>query len=313
MVVWNLESHISREEGFKAQVGDENGRISGGGFPSIDESGFLSTKSRVCKQASTAATNGMTRRHGKDAAGSSVAAAGQGSSNKNGKIAGPQESDSWNEISGDDTDRKKKDSKKYAQILESPETMDPENQIYNNKSNKLNDYELKLDNSQDDDYGANFDDEVKSSPKNGQKPKTSKTQERMKKNIANYLHEPKPERRKHSLFKAHIKLKGHTKSVEDLVFKPNSKDILCSVGVDRQVVFWDLRTGTAPTLRLQEVHKSDINTVDWSSQNDNLLATGSNDTLVKILDIRKAYNLIGSSAPKVSDHNSPIVQTLHKH
>jgi len=135
----------------------------------------------------------------------------------------------------------------------------------------------------------------------------------MKKNIANYLHEPKPERRKHSLFKTHIKLKGHHKSVEDLVFKPGSKDVLCSVGVDRQVVFWDLRTGNKPTLRLQEVHKSDINTVDWSTQNDNLLATGSNDTLVKILDIRKAYNLIGTSPPKVSESQSPIIQTLHKH
>lgn len=231
---------------------------------------------------------------------------------KNGKINGQQESDSWNEISGDDTDRKKKDSKKYAQILESPETQDPENQIYGNKVNKLNDYELKLENSLEDELDHPHDEELRSS-KNEQKTKASKTQERMKKNIANYLHEPKPERRKHSLFKAHIKLKGHTKSVEDLVFKPNSKDILCSVGVDRQVVFWDLRTGTTPTLRLQEVHKSDINTVDWSSQNDNLLATGSNDTHVKILDIRKAHNLIGTSSPKVSDQQSPIIQTLHKH
>ena len=143
--------------------------------------------------------------------------------------------------------------------------------------------------------------------------KTSKAFERIQKNIANYLHEPKPERRKHSLFKTHIKLRGHEKSVEDLVFKPNSKDILCSVGVDRQVVVWDLRTGTQPTLRLQEVHKSDINTVDWSPANDNLLATGSNDTLVKILDIRKAYNLVGSSMPKVNEQQNPIIHTLHKH
>jgi hypothetical protein len=96
---------------------------------------------------------------------------------------------------------------------------------------KLNNYESKLENSQDDELAEQFDDELRST-KHEPKTKTSKTQERMKKNIANYLHEPKPERRKHSLFKAHIKLKAHTKSVEDLVFKPNSKDILCSVGVD---------------------------------------------------------------------------------
>ena len=198
--------------------------------------------------------------------------------------------------------------------MESPETNDKAthqktNDIvaaFQNGGNKVRPNALE-------DEPANFDDEDCLSPKNEQKPKQSKTQERMKKNIANYLHEPKPERRKHSLFKAHVKLKGHTKSVEDLVFKPNSRNILCSVGVDRQVVFWDLRVGTKPTLTLQEVHKSDINTVDWSSQNDNLLATGSNDTLVKILDIRKAYNLIGSASPKVNSSQSPIIQTLHKH
>jgi hypothetical protein len=34
---------------------------------------------------------------------------------------------------------------------------------------------------------------------------------------------------------------------------------------------------------------------------------------VKILDIRKAYNLIGTSPVKVSESQSPIVETLHKH
>jgi len=43
---------------------------------------------------------------------------------------------------------------------------------------------------------------------------------------------------------------------------------------------------------LKDVHKSDINTIDWSTKDENLIATGSNDTLVKILDVRKAYNLI---------------------
>ena len=47
-----------------------------------------------------------------------------------------------------------------------------------------------------------------------------------------------------------------------------------------------------PILKLKDVHKSDINTIDWCSKNDNLIATGSNDTLVKILDVRKAYSLL---------------------
>ena len=58
---------------------------------------------------------------------------------------------------------------------------------------------MKLENSLEDEPVNLYDDECRSS-KNEPKAKTSKTQERMKKNIANYLHEPKPERRKHSLF-----------------------------------------------------------------------------------------------------------------
>lgn len=35
------------------------------------------------------------------------------------------------------------------------------------------------------------------------------------------------------------------------------------------------------------MHTDDINTVDWSKTDTNMIATGSNDKLVSILDIRK--------------------------
>jgi len=108
VVVWNIESHISVQEGFKAPPGEENGR-GNGGFPSIDESGFLQTKTRVCKLASTAAINGMSRRPGKESAGPAASGLMQTAGSKNGKANAPAETDSWNEISGDDTDRKKKE------------------------------------------------------------------------------------------------------------------------------------------------------------------------------------------------------------
>jgi len=66
--------------------------------------------------------------------------------------------------------------------------------------------------------------------------------------------------------------------------------MLCSVGVDRQLLFWDLRQPNAPVIRLREVHKSDINTVDWCALNDNYVSTGSNDTLVKLIDTRRAIS-----------------------
>ena len=53
------------------------------------------------------------------------------------------------------------------------------------------------------------------------------------------------------------------------------------------------------------MHHSDINTVDWSPQNEHLLATGSNDTTVKIIDLRKL-----PSDPMAS---TPILNTLRGH
>lgn len=94
--------------------------------------------------------------------------------------------------------------------------------------------------------------------------------------------------------------------MEDICFKEGSADVLCSVGVDRQVLIWDLRAGLEPVVTMKEVHSSDINCVDWCTTNDNLIATGSNDTFVKILDVRRALEY---------DQNKqqPVVKTLRKH
>jgi WD40 repeat protein len=69
-------------------------------------------------------------------------------------------------------------------------------------------------------------------------------------------------------------------------------------------------------IRLTEVHKSDINTVDWSAQDENYVATGSNDTLVKLIDTRRLssqFDAAASQANKSGSGQSPIVGTLHKH
>ena len=54
----------------------------------------------------------------------------------------------------------------------------------------------------------------------------------------------------------------------------------------------DLRAVLEPVVTMKEVHSFDINCVDWFTTNYNLIVTGSNDTFVKILDVRRAleYN-----------------------
>ena len=53
---------------------------------------------------------------------------------------------------------------------------------------------------------------------------------------------------------------------------------LVSVGVDRYILFWDVRSGSnKPVNKALQAHFDDINTVDWCKQDPNYIATGSND------------------------------------
>jgi WD40 repeat protein len=95
--------------------------------------------------------------------------------------------------------------------------------------------------------------------------------------------------------KPYCRLSGHTESIDGLVFKPDSATELCSVGVDRMIMFWDTRIVSSyspieevkPTYKISGVHDDDINCVAWSTLNPNLVATGSNDFRVCLTDIRK--------------------------
>lgn len=106
------------------------------------------------------------------------------------------------------------------------------------------------------------------------------------------------------------RLKAHNLSVEDLCFAPDSSDVFCSVGIDRKLKIWDLRSGTNAVATLNDLHASDINAVDWSKMNSNLIATGSNDTLVKIIDSRKAYQESSKSVIKILVKHKAKVQSV---
>lgn len=85
-----------------------------------------------------------------------------------------------------------------------------------------------------------------------------------------------------------IKLEGHTATIEDVVWKPDSTVELGSVGDDRALLLWDTRAGTGPAQRRADAHGThDLHTVDWSGLRDDLLATGAADGTLKIWDRRK--------------------------
>ena len=68
--------------------------------------------------------------------------------------------------------------------------------------------------------------------------KKAKEPSRQIKEIGDYL---KPTKVIQKTMQPFAKLIGHDKSVEDVIFKPDSAHELCSVGIDRKVLFWDTR------------------------------------------------------------------------
>ncbi|GAX75310.1 hypothetical protein CEUSTIGMA_g2755.t1 [Chlamydomonas eustigma] len=83
-------------------------------------------------------------------------------------------------------------------------------------------------------------------------------------------------------------LRGHSNTIEDVVFKPGSTEQLASVGDDHMALFWDTRSGAAPCGRIPEAHGKgqDVQCVDWDSQG-HLVATGAQDGSVRIWDLRR--------------------------
>ena len=185
----------------------------------------------------------------------------------------------------------------------------------------------------------------KQAKQGAKKNKQNQVQPRQIKEIGDYLCPAKTVKKNLQPF---AKLVGHTSSVEDVVFKPDSSTELVSVGVDKKILFWDTRAKNArgdsfmsqnvqrdfketdavgssslrqqkvtelnPTFKLTNVHKDDINTVAWSSLNPNLLATGSNDTKVCVIDIRKLSNNAPSMDVKaIGLENNPIIKVFQGH
>lgn len=68
-----------------------------------------------------------------------------------------------------------------------------------------------------------------------------------------------------------LQFTGHTDTVDDVTFNPCSVDELCSVGDDRQLLFWDARTATTSVGKVAAAHKRDVLCVSWSPLEEHLV------------------------------------------
>eukprot|EP00606_Chrysophyceae_sp_TOSAG23-5_P000618 GSChrysophyteH2.ASY1.ANO1.1501.1 assembled CDS len=84
--------------------------------------------------------------------------------------------------------------------------------------------------------------------------------------------------------------KGHEDVIEDVAWHRFSPSIFGSVGDDSKLIVWDSRKEGKPIKEVDNAHNGDINCLSFNSFNENFLATGGSDNMVKIWDMRFLQN-----------------------
>uniref|UniRef100_A0A7R9Z3I7 Histone-binding protein RBBP4 N-terminal domain-containing protein n=1 Tax=Chlamydomonas euryale TaxID=1486919 RepID=A0A7R9Z3I7_9CHLO len=107
-----------------------------------------------------------------------------------------------------------------------------------------------------------------------------------------------------------VRFAGHAYTVEDVVFKPDSCNVLASVGDDHMIAFWDVRTPRAPTSCVCDAHgrNQDIQVVDWCGLDGLSVATGAMDGSLKVWDVRRMSRPCDAVAAFSGQHAGGIIR-----
>jgi histone-binding protein RBBP4 len=98
-------------------------------------------------------------------------------------------------------------------------------------------------------------------------------------------------------------LSGHRNVVGDADWHPMDPHMIGSVGDDRQIILWDLRTGEG-SHKVEQAHQDDIMSIAFNPKNEHVFATGSSDKTIKIWDMRNLDKPIST----LLGHNDHIYQ-----
>ena len=80
----------------------------------------------------------------------------------------------------------------------------------------------------------------------------------------------------------------HQGVVEDVAWHSFHENVFGSVGDDKQLILWDVRKpGTEGVVAGREVHTAEVNCLAFNPFNEYLVATGSADKKVNLLDMRR--------------------------
>ena len=100
-------------------------------------------------------------------------------------------------------------------------------------------------------------------------------------------------------------------SVEDVAWSPSEATVLMAVGSDRAVKVYDTRHATRrdPMLTRPEAHSDDINCLSWNASVSYLVATGGDDGLIQVWDLR-AFGTAAKPVGTFDYHKSHSITSL---
>mmetsp|Transcript_24431 Transcript_24431/g.34155 ORF Transcript_24431/g.34155 Transcript_24431/m.34155 type:complete len:551 (+) Transcript_24431:290-1942(+) len=105
---------------------------------------------------------------------------------------------------------------------------------------------------------------------------------------------------------------GHSGTVKDMRFDPQNCSVFASVAEDKMMLLWDRRQGSNPVHRVKGLHRECISALDWNQHCPNYLLTGSQDGVIKLLDLRaigsERSSLFGSAKEPIPSMQSGNAQ-----
>lgn len=99
--------------------------------------------------------------------------------------------------------------------------------------------------------------------------------------------------------------RGHEGSVEDLAWSPTEARVFASCSSDKTVRLWDARGKKQPVVTLQ-AHQDEVNVIGWNPHLTHLLASGADDGVWKVHDLRKASSAGSPDVFVFGFHKHPI-------
>ncbi|KAJ8657350.1 hypothetical protein O0I10_006903 [Lichtheimia ornata] len=99
--------------------------------------------------------------------------------------------------------------------------------------------------------------------------------------------------------------RGHKSSVEDLQWSPSERNVFASCSADYTVKIWDTRNKNRSAVSVK-ASNSDINVITWNHKASYLLASGHDDGVFSVWDLRQFKSNAPTPVATFKWHNAPI-------